>query len=434
MSLEESIRMRSRDSVRDTTALLTAVLGPLDDWGLRVRLWDGTVLGPADAPGTIVLSHPWSLRAMLWPPGDVAAGEAYIFGDVDVEGDLESIFSALSPVLDLEWRQPRHFAHLMKLLLRLPAPPEVPAHPRAASPEGVEHSRSRDRQAVRHHYDVPADFYRLWLDARMQYSCGYFEHDAADLDAAQTAKLAYICRKLRLRPGQQLLDIGCGWGGLLEYAALEHGASGLGVTLSEPQAAEANARFERAGVADRVHAQVIDYRDVRGEFDAIASVGMVEHVGAANMPAYFDRAFRLLKPGGVFLNHGIVSAWSEKPVPRKDSFMSRYVFPDGELTPISAMLAEAEKQGFEVRDVENLREHYAQTLRHWVARLQDNAGSAIAAADEVTYRIWTLYMAGCAYNFERGNIGVCQSLLVKPTGGHSGLPATRHDWYVAQHA
>jgi cyclopropane-fatty-acyl-phospholipid synthase len=415
--------------VQDTAALLAAVLGPIEAWRVRVKLWEGTVLGPASSPGAIVLKHPWSLRAMLWPPGEVSAGEAYIFGDVDAEGDLESIFDALSPVLDLEWRQPRRFAQLMRLLLRLPSPPQLAEKPHAASTSGIEHSRTRDRQAVRHHYDVSGDFYKLWLDGRMQYSCGYFEHDGADLESAQTAKVAHICRKLRLEHGHQLLDIGCGWGGLLEYAATHFGASGLGVTLSEPQAAEANARFERAGVSDRVRAQVIDYRDVEGEFDAIASIGMVEHVGAVNLPQYFERAFQLLKPGGVFLNHGIVSAWSDRPSPPKDSFIGKYVFPDGELVPISAMLAEAEKQGFEVRDVENLREHYAKTLRHWVGRLQERAQHAVESTDEITYRIWLLYMSGSAYNFERGNIGVCQSLLHRPTGGHSGLPPTRHDWY-----
>jgi len=417
------------DAVHDTTALLSELLGRPEGWGARVRFWDGSVLGPQDAPATVVLLHPWSLRSMLWPPSGLTAGEAFIFGEVDVEGDLESLLRALAPVRDLEWRQPRRFAHLMRLLLRLPAPLSTPSHAHAASPSGSEHSKDRDRETVRHHYDLPTDFYRLWLDSRMQYSCGYFECDGCDLEAAQNAKLAHICRKLRLRPGDRLLDIGCGWGGLLEYAAEKHGVQGLGVTLSELQAAEANARFARAGLENRVLARVLDYRDVEGDFDAIVSVGMVEHVGAANLTQYFAKAFGLLRPGGVFLNHGITSAWSEPGSLRTSGFMGRYVFPDGELVPVSRMLGAAEEAGFEVRDVENLREHYAKTLRHWVARLRTNHDRAVLAADEVVYRIWLLYMSGCAYNFDRGVIGVCQSLLHKPNGGPSGLPPTRADWY-----
>ncbi|MDR3687483.1 MAG: cyclopropane-fatty-acyl-phospholipid synthase [Coriobacteriia bacterium] len=349
---------------------------------------------------------------------------------MDVEGDLEAVFATFWPLIDSgEWRSIRGTARLLRLLRRLPVPPYRTGRERAASPAGRTHSIDRDEQAVRFHYDVSNDFYQLWLDSRMQYSCGYFEQPDVDLDTAQSAKLEHICRKLRLSPGDRLLDIGCGWGGLLEYAAEHYGVSGLGVTLSEPQAAEANERFERAGLADWTRAEVCDYRRLDGEFDAIVSVGMVEHVGRAQLREYCGQAFKLLRPGGVFLLHGITSKWEERPGPM-DPFIARYVFPDGELTPISELLGHAESAGFEVRDVENLREHYAATLRHWVRNLEAHRDEAVALTDDITYRIWRLYMTGCAYNFERGGIGVCQSLLHKPTGGHSTLPPTRADWYA----
>jgi cyclopropane-fatty-acyl-phospholipid synthase len=417
------------NAVEDTATLLSEVLGPPEGWGINVRLWDGAVLGPPDAPATVVLRHPWSLRRMLWPSGDVSAGEAFVFGDVDVEGDIAVVFRALAPAIDLESRKPKRLAQLMWHLWRLPAPPP-PTRLHQSAPAGALHSRARDRAAIRHHYDVSNDFYRLWLDSHMQYSCAYFEREDDDLEAAQTAKLAHICRKLRLEPGERLLDIGCGWGGLLEYAASHYGIRGLGVTLSEPQAAEANARLARAGVAGNARAEVRDYRDIDGEFDAIVSVGMVEHVGAVNLARYFSKAFALLKPGGVFLNHGIAAAWPGQTRRHRGGFVQRYVFPDSELVPISRMLTESERAGFEVRDVENLREHYASTLRHWVARLEAAHRLAVLAADEIIYRIWVLYMTGCAFSFDRGALELFQSLLYKPTGGPSRLPPTRADWYA----
>lgn len=430
MSILSSGVARQRSAADDTVTLAQEVFGPPDAWGISLRLWDGTQVGAQDAPATIVLHHPWTLRSMLWPPDSRTLGEAFIFGDVDVEGDLEAVLAAFWPIVEGgEWRQPRKAAHLLRLLRRLPAPPPRASRGRAAAPMGQVHSVDRDREAVRFHYDVSSDFYRLWLDERMQYLCGYFEGPDVDLDTAQSAKLEHICRKLRLSPGDRLLDIGCGWGGLLEYAAEHFGVSGLGITLSEPQAHEANDRFARAGLSDWVRAEVRDYRELDGEFDALVSVGMVEHVGRAQLHEYCERAYELLRPGGVFLLHGITAKWEERPGPM-DPFIAHYVFPDGELTPISELLSAAESVGFEVRDVENLRAHYATTLRHWVRNLEAQREEAIALTDEVTYRIWRLYMTGTAYNFERGGIGVCQSLLHKPTGGHSGLPPTRADWYA----
>lgn len=426
---QEGSRVRA-----DTLSLLADLLGPDEDWQVGVRLWDGSLFGPPQPEAIVALAHPWTLRSMLWPPNDLNIGEAFIYGDVDVEGDLEAVYRAFAPLTDLEWRHPRRFAHLARELLRLPAAPPHADRSRRVTNTGGQHTVRRDSEAVRYHYDVGNDFYSLWLDGNMQYSCGYFCDPAADLDAAQRAKIAHICRKLRLRPGDRLLDIGCGWGGLIEFAVREYGVSALGVTLSQPQADEANARFARAGVSDRARAEVLDYREVGGRFDKIVSVGMLEHVGASRMAEYFGRAWQLLEAGGVFLCHGISVAWDNQPAPRRGSFMQRYVFPDGELLPISALLGEAERAGFEVRDVESLREHYARTLRHWVNNLEAHRDEAIAATDEVSYRIWRLYMSACAHNFERGVLNVHQSLLLKPTGGHSGLPPTRADWYPSDAA
>ena len=426
----ETAQIVTDRTAADTRALLEEMLGDPSGWGLSVRLWDGRHIGPPDASAVLVLEHPWSLRRLLWPPTELNVAEGYVFGDVDVLGDVESCIHALEPMLDIEWRRPREFARLARLLLKLPWGPSSRDAGRGAVLNGDPHTLSRDRDAVRYHYDVPPEFFRLWLDRRMQYSCGHFCEPDADLNDAQVSKLDLICRKLALRPGENLLDIGCGWGGLLEHAATRFGARGLGVTLSQPQADEANARFEAAGVAHLVRAEVRDYREVEGEFDKIASVGMVEHVGESRLPDYFDRAFALLRPGGLFMNHGITVAEGNQPSPPKDSFVARYVFPDGELVPLSSVLTHAERSGFEVRDVEGLREHYARTLRHWVANLERAHDAVVTIADEVTYRIWRLYMAGSAANFDRGRIGIYQTLLQKPAGGPSGLPPTRAAWYV----
>jgi cyclopropane-fatty-acyl-phospholipid synthase len=415
-----------------TIALLTEILGPPGHWRIGVRLWDGTTLGLSGAATTAVLPHPWSLRSLLWPPTELNAGEAYIFGDVDVEGDIEGVFDLLEDVSDLEWKRPAVFVQFAHDLLALPGRPSGRDHARAAATHGALHSRTRDRAAVRYHYDVSNDFYSLWLDPMMQYSCAYFRSPDDDLDVAQEAKLDHICRKLRLRGGDRLLDIGCGWGGLLEHAAMRHGITGLGITLSEPQAKLANEHFLRAGIADRVHVEVRDYREVEGLFDKIVSVGMVEHVGESKLREYFAQVMRLLKPGGVFLNHGITTPGTVDSSPGRGGFVAHYVFPDGELQTVSTVLGAAETEGFEIRDVESLREHYARTLRCWVANLEAAHAEAVRATDEVTYRIWRLYMAGSAHNFHTGNLNVYQTLLHRPTGGPSPLPPTRADWYAPQ--
>ncbi len=415
-----------------TLKLLQDLFGDADAPGVGFRLWDGTPWG--DRPGeasTIVLKHPGALRAMLLPGSEVGLAEAFLYGDIDIEGNVESVF-ALADSLGKRTRGWRRKLRAAKDLLHLPQGNDRPAGVRGpARLTGKRHSVERDRQAISYHYDVSNDFYAIWLDRRMVYSCAYFHSGEEGLDQAQEHKLDLICTKLRLEAGQRLLDVGCGWGGLVIHAALRYGVDATGITLSAPQAELANHRIAAAGLSDRCRVQVRDYRDVElgGDYDAIASVGMFEHVGEALLPTYFDRALRLLKPGGVFLNHGIASSALDEPG-GGPSFSDVYVFPDGELVPIHVTLRAAEEAGLEVRDVESLREQYALTLRCWVRGLEANHEKALEFVDEPTYRVWRLFMAGSAYGFTKGRLNVYQSLLIKPTvDGPSGLPLTRRDWY-----
>jgi cyclopropane-fatty-acyl-phospholipid synthase len=417
-------------SVRFLDELFAAT--PLKD--VSFRLWDGT-LWPDEKPrsATIVLQHPGSLRALFSSGSEQGMAEAYLADDFDVVGNLEAGFELVDALGSRA--APHGLAALVQYyhLHRLPAGPARPRNGRIfAAADGRQHSPENDRRAVTFHYDVSNDFFQLWLDRRMVYSCSYFERPNDDLDTAQTAKLDLLCRKLRLRAGQRLLDIGCGWGGLALHAARNYGVKVTGVTLSRPQVELATARAAEAGLEREVTFAVRDYRELpeTETYDAIVSVGMSEHVGTDQLPGYFETAGRRLKPGGVFLNHAI----GEGPRPRRGlgaSFFDAYVFPDGDLPPIPLVLKAAEAAGFEVRDVENLREHCALTLRHWVRRLEAGHEAALAFVDEATYRVWRLYMAGSAHGFSRGHMGVYQALLSKPEpGGDSCLPLTRRDWYV----
>jgi cyclopropane-fatty-acyl-phospholipid synthase len=399
-----------------------------------VELWDGRRWGPESGQFhrfTWRINRPGALRSALATANTLGLAEAYIYGDFDLDGDIEAVFPLADYLARQKWSK-KEKLRLGGLLLGLPSQDRLRRARPGARMRGRVHSRGRDRAAISYHYDVSNDFYALWLDREMVYSCAYFKRPQDDLDTAQEQKLDYICRKLRLQPGERLLDIGCGWGGLILHAARHYGVNALGITLSEQQLALAKERIQREGLSERCEARLLDYRelDEPAAYDKIASVGMVEHVGEANLPEYFRRAFRLLRPGGVFLNHGIGVPEIRPAVPRP-SFVDLYVFPDGELVPIGTMTRAGEQAGFEVRDVENLREHYALTLKHWVRGMEEHAEQARRLVDEVTYRIWRLHMAGSAYYFERGRLDLYQTLLVKSGQGQSGLPLTREDWYRA---
>ncbi|HKC29188.1 MAG TPA: class I SAM-dependent methyltransferase, partial [Jatrophihabitans sp.] len=394
------------------------------------------VVGPASAPLHLVVRNRRALRRIVWAPNELGFARAYVSGDLQVEGDLVSGLEELDRVADPE-RGPgvtidaatRKAIVQAALRLRLiglpPAPPSEEAKLR-----GLRHGRSRDASAVSHHYDVGNDFYRLVLGESMTYSCAYWAQEPSDsfgLDDAQFAKCDLVARKLGLAEGMRLLDVGCGWGTLAIHAARTYGTRVVGVTLSHEQAALARKRVADEGLGDQVEIRVQDYRDVDdGPYDAIASIGMAEHVGAAMLPVYAARLYDLLRPTGRLLNHAISRRPGNPPQFSSTSFIDRYVFPDGELEPLAMMIDALEGAGFEVRDVQSLREHYALTLRAWVANLERRWDEAAQLATPARARIWRLYMAGSALAFERNRIGVNQVLAVRTDArGTSAMPRTR---------
>ena len=429
-------------------AVLTAIFGDSGQRPFNVRFWDGTVDRGANPnpPFTLVLNRPAALRRMLLPPNELSIVESFISGDVDIDGSVEAA-SNLGEAIGERLRSPIAIARLVRLVTELPGQAEddladarFPAHARKLGPR---HTPVRDAAAIQFHYDVGNSFYKLWLDPAMVYSCAYFRSPNDALDVAQEAKLDLICRKLRLKPGERLLDIGSGWGALIMHAAKHYGVDATGITLSENQAVFARERIEQAGLGDRCRVAIRDYRTLTASdgYDKISSVGMVEHVGLTHLPVYFESAYRALKPGGLFMNHGIISLGEARPRSvrerifrkfwRADAFIDKYVFPDGKLTATHSVISAAEGAGFEVRDVESLREHYAMTLRHWVRSLEEKRDEAIALVGDRTYRVWRLYMAASANAFAKANINIIQTLLAKPDErGHSNIPLTRDDLYA----
>jgi cyclopropane-fatty-acyl-phospholipid synthase len=385
---------------------------------VTVALWDGTEvpLGSERKVG-IRLTSNRAARYLLKPSLDTL-GEGYVEGHLDVDGRIEDILQ------------------VAEALARDAIAPGAPA---SAAVRGRlpgwfgHHTRRSDRQAIAYHYDVSNAFYQRWLDPLMVYSCAYFEDPGRDLAAAQVAKLDHVCRKLLISPGDTLLDIGCGWGALAMHAARHYGATVTGITLSRNQHDLAVQRVRDAGLQDRVEIRLQDYRDLPGEcvFDRIASIGMFEHVGLKNLGGYFATVHRLLKPGGVSLNHGITSsdADSRSVGLGAGEFIDRYVFPDGELPHVSLAIRELSAAGLELTDAESLRRHYALTLRHWSAAFERDVGELEAMAGAQRTRIWRVYLAGCAHAFDRGWINVYQLLSVRGTDGASPLPLTRDYMY-----
>jgi cyclopropane-fatty-acyl-phospholipid synthase len=447
----EALNTRSYDgALARCRVVLAALFGEPEGRSFDVKFWDGSIDRGNNprSPFTFVLNRPAALRRMLLPPNELSVVESYISGDVEIEGSMEAA-SKLSEMIGDRLRSPLAIARLVGLVVRLPGTADDnladARFPERARKLGPRHTPVRDAAAIHFHYDVGNSFYKLWLDRRMVYSCAYFHSEQDSLDAAQEAKLDLICRKLRLKPGERLLDIGCGWGGLVMYAAEHYGVDATGITLSPNQADYAKERIAESGLGDRCRVAIRDYRTLTeaDNFDKIASVGMVEHVGLTHLPVYFESVFRALKPGGLFLNHGIVSLGEARPKPvsekifrkfwKADAFIDKYVFPDGKLTATDDVVAAAEASGFEVRDVESLREHYAMTLRHWVKSLEEKSVEAKDLVGNHTFRVWRLYMAASANAFATAAINIIQTLLAKPDArGHSNIPLTRDDLYATR--
>ncbi|SFP55213.1 C17 cyclopropane fatty acid synthase CfaB [Pseudomonas borbori] len=378
---------------------------------LRLRLWDGKQIDLGPEPRvTMVVKDP-SLVAQLAHPSLAALGGAYVEGRLELEGPMSAVIE-LGDALSQALIEDEPVAEL----------------------QHSTHDKDTDAAAISYHYDLSNDFYALWLDREMVYSCAYFETGSEDLEQAQQAKLRHLCRKLRLQPGERLLDVGCGWGGLARFAAREFGVEVYGITLSRAQLRLARQRLKDEGLGQQVRLELQDYRDLPqdGRFDKVVSVGMFEHVGHANLPLYCQRLFGAVKSGGLVLNHGITAKHTDgRPVARGGGeFIGRYVFPHGELPHLATMTTQLSDAGLEVVDVENLRLHYARTLEHWSARLEAQLEQAARLVPEQALRIWRLYLAGCAYGFARGWMSLHQILAVKPRAdGSHELPWTRADLY-----
>ena len=383
---------------------------------LRVKLWNGSSVALDDEPRVeLRLNDAASARYFL-KPSMSSLGEAFVEGHIDVDGDVREIV-AIAEHLSRTGDEEQGRGKLPSWLAR--------------------HTRKSDRKAIEYHYDVSNEFYSLWLDPRMVYSCAYFRTGDEDLETAQVQKLDHICRKLMLAPGQTLLDIGCGWGAMAIHAAKHYGVKAVGVTLSTNQYELARERVREAGLEDRVEIRLQDYRDVPGDasFDRISSIGMFEHVGLKNLRGYFDTVYRLLKPGGVAMNHGITSSDADNRSVGLGAgdFIDKYVFPDGELPHVSLAIRELSAAGLELTDAESLRRHYAKTLWFWSEGFERNVARLTALAGEKRARIWRVYLAGCAHAFAHGWINIYQLQAIRPRPGASGaespLPLSREYMY-----
>ncbi|MEO4043890.1 cyclopropane-fatty-acyl-phospholipid synthase family protein [Hoeflea sp. CAU 1731] len=398
-----------------------------------IRLWNGEIIGPTDGP-LLAVNDPMAIRKVALKPKLDSIVELWISGQVDIENG--TIFDLAEKGLNT--RLKRGIKDLPKWQLLKNVPSILVGRNEADS--GLAGERpfefGSDKQAIGHHYDVSNDFYRLFLDENMVYTCAYFKDLSNSLDTAQVDKLDHVCRKLRLQPGEKLLDIGCGWGSLLIHAAENYGVTGHGITLSEAQIDLARKRVADRGLSDRITIELTSYEDVQDTFDKVSSIGMFEHVGSANYDKYFHSVWRLLKPGGLYMHHAISrrAKRSKKAFRRKSAehlALVKYIFPGGELDHLGMSIENLEGHGFEVHDVENLREHYGRTCRLWADRLHARFDEAIAEVGAPKARLWLLYLTGCALAFERGTVQINQTLARKRARGSapSGLPPTREDLY-----
>ena len=400
-----------------TAPLREAIAEALPDRPFTIRLWDGTFLPETNGGGggpTFTVRSERALAHALRAPGQLGLGRAYVAGEIEVD-DIDLVLDLLDSwkPAPLDLRTKATLAAAAARTTGLTLPPKPPAA--ELRPVGRRHSRERDLRAVRHHYDVGNEFFSLFLDASMTYSCAVFSRGAQTLEEAQRTKLDLVCRKLQLTAGERLLDVGCGWGSFIVHAAREYGVRATGVTLSEPQAVRARQRAEEAGVGDLVDVHVMDWRDLAGEpYDKIASIGMVEHVGSANIDAYAARLASLLRPGGWLLNHGI--ARLRHTDPEAGPFSERFVFPDAAPLHVSRICFAVERAGLVPQTVEGFHADYAETLKHWAQRLDQNHARALELAGPERMRVWRLYLRTARRGFESGFIGLFQVLAQRPDG------------------
>jgi len=409
-------------------AVLEEFLG--DDSPVAVRAYDGTRFGPDDAKATLVVESPDALRRIVTRPGELGFARAYVAGDISLEGDIWELFRLQDRIPSPRFTPAQTLRLLLMVGLTSLRPLKPPPEEAPGRRLGV-HSIRRDAEAIAHHYDVSNRFYELVLGRSMTYSCAVFESPESSLDEAQAAKYEVISGKLGLHSGMRLLDVGCGWGGMVRHAARHHDVEAVGVTISREQCEYARARVRDEGLDDRIEIRLQDYREIGADgerFDAISSIGMFEHVGLKRLGTYFDKMFELIVPGGRMLNHAISRPPTDGPAHiDPNSFVGRYVFPDGELLEIGSVVTGMQEAGFEVRHVESLREHYDRTLRAWVSNLQVAWEEAVREVGEARARIWLLYMAGSADGFRAGRIQIHQTLGVRADGPSSGMPP-RPDW------
>ena len=442
-------QIRSDPGIAATIAVLDLVFGAPAERSFDIRLWDGSICpgtGEPRADFSLHVRRRGALRRMLLPPSELSIVEAFISNDIDIDGNVESAMG-LGDAIGRRIQSARAIARLIPRVLSLPRDDESPAvdesryarGPRLLTPR----ARKSTESEIQFHYDVGNDFYALWLDPSMLYTCGYYKTPTDDLATAQINKLDHICRKLRLKPGDRLLDIGCGWGGLVMHAAERYGVRTTGITLSAAQAIYAQARITERGLSEICKVQMMDFRDLpaNATFNKISSVGVTEHVPERQQPAYFARVYQALEPGGLFLNHCEVSLRAARRTHKvaerigrwlwkRDQFIDRYVFPDARLVALGSIVRSAESVGFEVRDVESLREHYMMTLRAWLRGLERRRSEAVRLVGERTYRVWRLYMSAGAYGFRMADINIVQMLLSRPAAdGRAGVPLTREDLY-----
>jgi cyclopropane-fatty-acyl-phospholipid synthase len=406
------------------------------DIPLRIRAWDGSESGPAGP--MLVLRDPRALRRLIWSPNQVGLARAFVAGELDIDGDLGAGLGAIRRMIEAAGSAVRSDLigrlGMVRIAMGLGAvglPPAPPVEEVRKLP-GRRHSRTRDAAAISHHYDVGNAFYRHLLGPSMIYSCAYWvrpDDPTYTLEDAQRDKCELVCRKLGLKPGDRLLDVGCGWGSLVIHAAREYGVHAVGITLSQQQAELARKRVAAEGLTELVEIRVQDYREVDDEpYDAISSIGMAEHVGNVQYAEYAANLFTLLRPGGRLLNHQITRR-PGRANPNERTFIQAYVFPDGELLPVGSVISRLEEAGFEVRDDESLREHYARTLRQWVANLEAAWDECSELTSLGRARVWRLYITGSAMSFDDGSLNIHQVLAVRPgPEGQSGLPPTRDSW------